>query len=135
MYIHKSRIYLHHTDAAGRLFFANQFYLIYEAMEHFLISLGLPVADMLAHPTLTFPLVHTEADYKAVLVTGDELEIHAEVEKIGETSVIFAYKIFKGTVLAGTVRTVSVVVNKATNEKAPIPLEWRKKFEAGITAV
>lgn len=132
MYIHQSRIYLHHTDAAGRLFFANQFYLIYEAKEHFLMSLGFPIQEMLTDPVYTFPLVHAEADYKLMLITGDKIEIHVSVEKIGKTSVTFAYNIFKDGKLAGTARTVSVVVNKATNQKASLPLLWRKKFETGL---
>ena len=75
MFKHKARIYLNHTDAAGRLFFANQFYLIHEAKEHFLESLGLSIESLLDHPTATFPLVHAESDFKMVLVAGDEIEI------------------------------------------------------------
>ena len=129
MFTHHTRIYLHHTDAAGRLFFANQFYLIHEAKELFLASLGLEIKDLLEHPAVTFPLVHAESDYKAVLVTGDEVDISVAIEKIGETSVVFQFTILKDGALAGTAKTVSVAVDKRTNKKVPIPPEWRKKFE------
>jgi 1,4-dihydroxy-2-naphthoyl-CoA hydrolase len=129
MFIHHARIYLHHTDAAGRLFFAQQFYLIHEAKEHFLESLGLRMKELLEHPVVTFPLVHAESDYKAVLVAGDEIDISVGIEKIGETSVVFQFTILKAGVLAGTAKTVSVCADKVTNKKAPIPVEWRKKFE------
>ncbi len=132
MFTHHTRIYLHHTDAAGRLFFANQFYLIHEAKEHFLASLGLAIQDLLEHPTVTFPLVHAESDYKAVLVTGDEIDIAVRIEKIGETSVVFQFIVYKAGAVAGTAKTVSVAVDKRTNTKVPIPSEWRKKFEKAL---
>lgn len=132
MFTHHTHIYLHYTDAAGRLFFANQFYFIHEAKEHFLSSLGMGIKDLLEHPTVTFPIVHAEADYKSVLVAGDEIDISVSIEKIGETSVVFQFMILKGDILVGTAKTVSVVVDKQLNKKVPIPLEWRKKFEKAL---
>lgn len=132
MFRHRSRISLHHTDAAGRLFFANQFYLIYEAKEHFLESLGLPINELLDYPGKTFPLVHAESDYKAVLVAGDKIAIDVAVEKLGETSVVFVYTIWKGDQIAGTAKTVSVAVDKKTQKKVRLPEEWRVKFEKGL---
>lgn len=125
MFEYRSRIYLHHTDAAGRLFFANQFYLIHEAKEEFFRSLGLDIASILSDPRYTFPLVHAESDYKALLQTGDEVVIQVRIEKIGETSVTFAFNIYKtdGT-LAGTSRTVNVAVDRKTSLKTPLPQAW-----------
>lgn len=133
MFEYKTQIFMHHTDAAGRLFFANQFYLIHEAKEKFLESLGLSIKDILDHSELTFPLVHAESDYKAILRAGDKISIHTGIEKIGETSVTFIFLIYKedGT-LAGTARTISVVVDQKTFTKAPIPSDWRMKLEAAI---
>ena len=132
MFTYKTRIFLHHTDAAGRLFFANQFFLIHEAKELFYESLGLPISYMLEHPDITLPVVHAESDYKAILVSGDEIEIQVWVEKIGETSVSFSFDLFKNKDLVGTGRTVCVAVDKRTGKKTPIPNEWRKKFEKGM---
>jgi 1,4-dihydroxy-2-naphthoyl-CoA hydrolase len=132
MFTHRTHIYLHYTDAAGRLFFANQFYFIHEAEEHFLASLGLGIKDLLGHPSVTFPIVHAEADYKAVLEAGDEIDIAVRIEKIGETSVVFQFTVLKEGILAGTAKTVSVAVDKLTQKKIPIPSEWRKKFEKAL---
>ncbi len=123
---------MHHTDAAGRLFFANQFYLTHEAKEHFLESLGLAADAMLNDPDVAFPLVHAEADYKVVLKTGDKLDIAVSVEKIGETSVVFAFTLLKDGVVAGTARTVNVAVDKKTQQKVPLPAYWRIKFEQAL---
>lgn len=132
MFTHHTRIYLHHTDAAGRLFFAEQFFLIHEAKEHFLVSMGLGIDQLIGHPQVTFPIVHAESDYKAVLVAGDKVDISVRIEKVGQTSVIFRFELFKAGVLVGTAKTVSVTVDKVTNKKVPIPLEWRRKFEKPV---
>ena len=133
MYTYKTRVFLHHTDAAGRLFFANQFYFMHEAKEKLLETLDLSIEKMLNDSELTYPLVHAEADYKAMLVAGDLITVNIGVEKIGETSVTFAYTIHKddGT-LAGTGKTVSVCVNKKTNMKVPLPKSWREKFTKAL---
>lgn len=132
MFIHEARIFLHHTDATGRLFFANQFYLLHEAKDLLLESLGLPISAIIEDPGISFPLVHAEADYKTALVTGDPITIHVWVERVGETSVTFSFRIFKGPLLAGTARTVNVVVNKATGKKMSVPDDWRKKLAVGV---
>jgi 1,4-dihydroxy-2-naphthoyl-CoA hydrolase len=128
MYTHHTRIYFHHTDAAGRLFFANQFYLIHEAKEHFLESIGLSVNELVEHSQFTFPVVHAEADYKAVLKAGDAVDITVAVEKVGETSVTCVFTLMKDNALAGSARTVNVCVDKITGKKASLPEIWRQKF-------
>lgn len=135
MFEYKTQIFMHHTDAAGRLFFANQFYLIHEAKEKFLESLGLFIKDVLAHREVTFPLVHAESDFKAILQAGDKITIQVGIERVGETSVTFVFKIFKADgVLAGTAKTVSVSVDRKTWTKAPVPAEWRDRFEQAVIA-
>jgi 1,4-dihydroxy-2-naphthoyl-CoA hydrolase len=130
MFTYNTRIFLHHTDAAGRLFYANQFFLMHEAKELFLEKIGLPMKELLDHPEATFPLVHAEADYKAMLVADDRIRITVEVEKLGETSATTLFTIFKedGT-LAGTGKTVNVAVSKKTGNKMPIPPKWRAAYE------
>jgi len=102
---------------------------MHEAMEKLFESVGLAIDKMLSHPELTFPLVHAEADYKAMLVAGDRIAVEVGIEKIGHTSIVFVYKITKadGT-LAGTGKTVSVCVDNKTQIKQPLPAEWRDKF-------
>ena len=130
MFTYNTRIFLHHTDAAGRLFYANQFFLMHEAKELSLEKIGLPMKELLDHPEATFPLVHAEADYKAVLVADDRIRITVEIEKLSESSATTLFTIFKedGT-LAGTGKTVNVAVSKKSGKKIPLPQEWRTAFE------
>lgn len=133
MFEYQTQIFLHHTDAAGRLFFASQFYFIHEANEKFLESLGFTLQELLNHPRVHFPIVHAEADYKAVLVAGDKIRIDVAIEKIGQTSVVFAYMVHKadGT-FAGSAKTVSVSVDRAAGQKTTIPDEWLKKLTGAV---
>jgi len=130
MFTYNTRIFIHHTDATGRLFYADQFFLMNEAKELFLEEIGLPMKELLGHPEATFPLVHAEADYKAVLVADDRIRITIEVEKLGETSATILFTVLKedGT-LAGTGKTVNVAVSKKNGNKMPIPPKWRALFE------
>ena len=134
MFIYKTQIFLHHTDAAGRLFFTNQFYFMHEAMEKLLESLGMSLEEILNEKVeVTFPLVHAETDYKAILVSGDRIAIEIGVEKLGKTSVHFTYNIRKAdNTLAGTGKTVNVCVDKATGQKTDLPQEWRERLKKAL---
>jgi 1,4-dihydroxy-2-naphthoyl-CoA hydrolase len=132
MFVHHARIYLHHTDAAGRLFFANQFCLVHEAKEHFFETIGFTMQELLEHPQVSFPLVHASSDFKARLDTCDQIDISVGIVKIGETSVVFESVITKGGVLAGTATTVNVAVDRVTGKKVPLPQDWRKRFAKAL---
>ena len=127
MYTYKTIIRLHDTDAAGILFFSNQFKMMHDAYESLLESCNYGFRTMIPNENFFFPIVHAEADYKAPLVVGDEITIHVKLEKIGTTSVIFTYEILKsdGT-LVGVGKTVHVTTDKKTRTKIPIPETMRK---------
>ena len=130
MYRYQTNIKLHETDAAGLLFFSNQFKIIHDAYEGLLESIGFGFADLLRKENFFLPIVHAESDYKAPLFVGDVIEIQVTVEKIGQTSFTFAYKLLstKG-VLVGTAKTVHVTIDKATHKKIPLPSLMRTKIQ------
>ena len=83
MFIHQTTIRLHHTDAAGLLFFADQFKLAHDAYESFMESIGYPFAPLLRTSQYLLPIVHAEADYGAALSTGDKITIQVTAERVG----------------------------------------------------
>ena len=131
MYTYQTKIKLHETDAAGLLFFANQFKLVHDAYESLLENVGFGFAQLLRDKDFFLPIVHAEADYKLPLFVGDVIEIQVTVEKIGDTSFTFAYKLVnhKGE-LVGTAKTVHVTIDKATHTKIPLPSDMRDKIKA-----
>ena len=131
MYIYKTTVRLHHTDAAGILFFGRIYELINEAYESMMLSIGQDVRAIIFKTDFILPFVHTEADYRSPLTVGDEIEIRIETEKLGTTSMSLVYHIMKtnGTE-AVTARTVSVSVERKSFTKIPLPDPLRKGLES-----
>ncbi len=121
MYRFETTVRLHHTDAAGLLFFAAQFHLAHDAYESWMESIGYAFAPLLRTSPLVLPIVHAEADYKAPLSTGDRLTIEMTAEHIGEHSFVLAHRLLRGTQEVGTAKTVHVLVDKRNGEKQPLP--------------
>ncbi|MCA9406337.1 MAG: acyl-CoA thioesterase [Candidatus Omnitrophica bacterium] len=131
MYNYKTKIKLHDTDAAGLLFFANQFKIIHDAYEALLEEIGFGFGELIRNRPFFLPIVHAESDYKNPLFVGDELDIQVKVTHVGTTSFTFSYELFnQKKVLVGTAKTVHVTTDKATKQKIPLPPEMREKIEA-----
>jgi 1,4-dihydroxy-2-naphthoyl-CoA hydrolase len=130
MYTYQTQIKLHETDAAGLLFFANQFKLIHDAYESLLEQIGFGFAELLNNKEYFLPIVHAESDYKKPLFVGDVIEIQVRVVKIGNTSFKFDYKLLNAKQeIVGTAQTVHVTMNKATQTKTPLPTDMREKIQ------
>ena len=59
MYLYKTIIKLHDTDAAGILFFSHQFEIIHDAYETLLEKIGFGFAELIRHKDLFLPIVPT----------------------------------------------------------------------------
>ena len=130
MFIYKTHIRLHDTDAAGLLFFANQFSLIHDAYERLLSKIGFSFEAMLKKRGYFLPIVHAESAYKAPLFVGDEITIRVKLTHIGTTSFTFDYTIHnqKG-ILVGTAKTIHVTISKKTQKKITLPKDFRSALE------
>jgi len=133
MHTYKTKIKLHETDAAGLLFFSNQFKIVHDAYETLLEEMGFGFACLLKQKDYFLPIVHAEADYKVGLFVGDEITITIHVEKIGETSFTFIYELHKDDgELVGTAKTVHVTMDKKLRKKIPLPVLMKEKLKSHI---
>src|SRR3972149_10284133 len=113
MYTLQTVVRLHDTDAAGLLFFANQFKMAHDAYESFLEHLGFSFARVLRDEDFLLPIVHAEADYKERLRAGDRLAVRVKIEKIGDSSFVLSYDLLAaGDRSVGTVQTGHVCTDK-----------------------
>lgn len=128
MYIYQRTIRLQDTDAAGVLFFANQFLLFHEAFESLFDSIGLNIAVMIKDKEYALPIVHAEADYTVPLTVGDNVEIQLTVDNVGETSFSLLTKVIKSDQTVGTVKTVHVSIDAQSGKKIPLPAVLREKI-------
>lgn len=126
MFTYKTTVKMYDTDAAGILFFGNQFKWIHEAYEEFLESINFSFSNILKTDFFV-PIVHAEADYKSPLSVGDRITIQVKIEKIGQTSFTVAYNVLdtNNHITVGTAKTVHVTVDKKTRKKIPLPADFR----------
>jgi len=120
-------IKLHETDAAGLLFFSQQFKLMHDAYESLLERIGFGFAVLIRDKDYFLPIVHAEADFKYPLFVGDRVNIDVSVANIGDTSFTFAYKLtLEDETLVGSGKTVHVTMDKKTQTKISLPSDLRR---------
>ena len=126
MFTYTTKIRLHDTDAAGIIFFANQFKIIHDAYEELLEEFGLGFQSILKETNYFQPIVHAESNYKAPVMVGDKIVIVIKVGHIGKTSFSLEYTLKRGKTLIGTAKTVHVTINQKTRKKISLPSALRR---------
>ena len=121
MFEYKHTVKLADTDAAGVMFFANQFRIIHNAYETFMHLNGFSINRMLNQEKFRLPLVHAEADYRLPIHVSDELIIQVRVSKITASSFTLNYAIYKHDILCGTASTSHVSIDADTGNKIELP--------------
>ena len=113
------------TDASGRIHYTAAL-RYFEVAEHQLMRRIL--ADG-ASRSFSLPRVHVEADYRLALRYPDDFDCRVWIERVGESSVGYAYDIRN---LAGEIcirgRIVAVAVGDE-GRKIPLPEDVRKRLE------
>ncbi len=118
------------TDAAGILFFANQFVFAHVTYERFLESIGFSFAEALDRETFLLPIVHAESDYRKPLKVGDRLQAELSVGHIGNSSVTLEYTFRdESGNIAGTSKSVHIAVDRKSMNTIPLPGKVRKALE------
>jgi 1,4-dihydroxy-2-naphthoyl-CoA hydrolase len=135
MFIAHNQVRMNDTDAAGILYFANQFRFAHDALEDFFESEGYSFSRMLYDESFIFVIVHAEADFLAPLAVSDKLEIHVNIEKIGTSSFTISFHIYKSpdSTLVGTAKTVHVYLDRTTRKKKHIPEHLSKLLHKYLT--
>ena len=119
------------TDASGRIHYTAAL-RYFEIAEHGLMRALAGFGGVPGERAFSLPRVHVEADYKLALRYPDEFTCSARVEKIGNTSVAYAFEILN---LAGELaisgRIVAVATDLAGN-KTPLSPEFRVVLERAL---
>ncbi|MFG2918399.1 acyl-CoA thioesterase [Kitasatospora sp. NPDC048298] len=118
------RIFFHHCDPAGIVFYPQYLVLLNEAQEAWFSGcLGVDYAALFTKRLLGVPTVRLECDFIAPSRLGDSLTLELAVERIGTKSLTIGYE-YRGTE-AGEVRarfkTVLVFTSLETHRAVPIP--------------
>ena len=118
---HSVTVRLHHTDAAGVLFYSRLFELVQEAFETAMEAGGLPLGELLRDGGFRIPVVHAEADYAAPVRVGDVLEVRLAFEAGTRSLRVKADIVDAAGRQAAAVTVVHAAVSAATGTAVPLP--------------
>jgi acyl-CoA thioester hydrolase len=124
------------TDLAGIMHFSNYFRFM-EAAEHaYLRNCGLSVVGTWEGQAIGFPRVSASCDYIRPVRFADTVEVEVTVEKIGTSSVRYAFTFYKGPEVVARGQTTAVLCRVRADgelETMPIPEALREKIQRGPT--
>ena len=123
----KIKIYYHHTDCGGVVYYAKYLEFLEDARTEFFEDKGISYEGMVRQGT-QFVVVRQEIDYKAPAFYGDTLSIDTRLTEVGPVKLDFSYEIKNQNNQAiSTARTIMVCVNGNLKPQA-IPEEIRNKL-------
>ena len=121
------------TDASGRIHFTAMFRWFEYAEQEYLRSRGLTLNDFMDE-RINIPRVHVEANYRAALKYDDGVEVHVNVERVGQTSATLAFTVVReDDRLAGDGRVTWCAIDLETERPCPLPERLREALEVEIS--
>jgi acyl-CoA thioester hydrolase len=121
----KIKIYYHHTDSGGVVYYARYLDFLEEARTEFLANKGFLIKELISKGVF-FVVARQEVDYKAPAFYGDTLTVKAKVSEVSTVKLVFEQEIFnQEDKLLTKARTILVCVDKALKPQA-LPDELKK---------
>ncbi|MDZ4723225.1 MAG: thioesterase family protein [candidate division Zixibacteria bacterium] len=125
-FVYASSVKMHHTDAAGLLFFAHQLAFVHDCYEAFLEEAGCSMRYILSESDFLLPIIKAESEYKKSLFVGDELCIEMTCESNSTHAFVLVYRLLNvKKELVGSAKTVHICIDKTTRAKKELPKKLR----------
>ncbi|MCX5702237.1 MAG: thioesterase family protein [Candidatus Omnitrophica bacterium] len=123
----KVKIYYHHTDSGGVVYYANYLKFLEEARTEYLEQNAISVKE-LADRGILFVVARQEIDYKNPAFYGDTLSINTLLTEISGVKLVFECEILnQDNKIVSIAKTIMVCIGKDFKPQA-IPEEIRKKL-------
>jgi acyl-CoA thioester hydrolase len=123
----QQRIYYHHTDCGGVVYYANYLNFLEEARTEY-FALKNSSIKQLADCGIMFVVSRQEIDYKFPATYGDELDVQTQVGELTGVRIEFLHEIYnQNKRLIIKAKTILVCVDKSLKPQA-IPEDLRKKL-------
>jgi len=124
----KQRIYYHHTDCGGVVYYANYLNFLEEARTEYFALKNSSIKQLVDSGTL-FVVSRQEIDYKFPATYGDELDIQTQVGEISGVRIEFLHEIYnQNKRLIIKAKTILVCVDRSFKPQA-IPEDLRKNLK------
>ena len=118
------------ADPAGIVFYPRAIALAHGVIEDLIRKTELGWHGWFENKGLAAPVRHAEADFLAPMHAGETLKARAWVEKLGQTSGTFAVEFLgHGGETRARIRTVHVLIDRATTKPVPLTPELRRALE------
>ncbi len=123
----EKRIYYHHTDCGGVVYYANYLEFLEEARTEYFEQKNASI-KLLADSGFMFVVARQEIDYKFPAKYGDQLDIQTQVGAINGVRIEFLHEIYnQDKQIIVKAKTILVCVDKNLKPQA-IPEDLRKKI-------
>lgn len=123
----KVKIYYHHTDCGGVVYYARYLEFLEEARTEFFLEKGISIKRLAEEDTL-FVVSRQEIDYKLPAFYSDTLEVRTSVNKISAVRIEFEHEIInQNNQLVTKAKTTMVCVDGRLKPKM-ITQEFREKI-------
>lgn len=113
-------------DHAGIVYYPRFLHFFHVALEElFSEAVGMEYAEVIDDRGVGFPTVRLEIDFHRPLRFGDHIEVEVGVERIGDTSITWTYRVFKRgeAPVVAQARVVTVCLDMEFFAKTPVP-DW-----------
>ncbi len=123
----KTRIYYHHTDCGGVVYYANYLKFLEEARTEYFEQKNASIKQ-LADSGIMFVVARQEIDYKFPAQYGDELDTQTKIGAMTGVRIEFLHEIYnQNKQIIAKAKTILVCVDKNLKPCA-IPEDLRKKL-------
>lgn len=124
----RTKIYYHHTDCGGVVYYANYLNFLEEARTEYLAEKGVSVNELAKTGTL-FVVSRQEIDYKLPAFYADILEIDTKISNVSGVRMEFDYEIRnQNKQVICRAKTILVCIDKNFKPKA-IPEEIKGRLQ------
>ncbi len=124
---HRLRVRYAECDQLGIVFNANFFLYFDIAITELFRDAGLSYAEM-ADRDIETAVLEASARFRSPARFDDVLDVHAEVEHLGRTSLVTAYRVLNGETLVCEGRLVHVFVDRRSHQKLEMPADVRQSL-------
>jgi acyl-CoA thioester hydrolase len=124
----KQRIFYHHTDCGGVVYYGKYLQFLEEARTLFMEERGVNIKELMARGVF-FIVSRQEMDYLAPAFYGDTVEVTTAVHEISRVRIELRHEIFnQDKKLLSRARTVFALIN-ADFRPTMIPAEIKTRLE------
>ena len=124
------RVYYHHTDAGGVVYHGTYLDFFEAARIELLRALGFDLAEMAEKRHAMFIVYRINVDYHRPARLSDQLEVTAEIDRIGRARVVFGQRVLRSADVLVSARVEAACVHPRTLRPVPLPDELRESLEA-----